>query len=178
MFCDNFCRLNAVIASIQVPSVHCVTPTFWSSFLFTFKNTDLSSVTFFLLHLPFVRSPQWLNTRSVEASEAGKASISSANGTAIGKHWQFFRQRLIPPASLFNYNDCCIQVHAEIFSFIYEIVRILVIVIVTESDFFNFRLFDENYWTFVGIVIVTKIVLFSSTKIFVFAVDDEKNTVK
>ena len=54
-----------------------------------FKHTDRSSVTF-LLCLPLVRSPQWLNTHSAEVSEAGKASISRANDARIRKRWQFF----------------------------------------------------------------------------------------
>ena len=41
----------------------------------------------------------------------------------------------------------------------------------------NFRLVDENSRIFVVVVVfVTKINLFSSTKIFVFVVVDEKNT--
>jgi len=42
---------------------------------------------------------------------------------------------------------------------------------------FSFRFVDENCRIFVVVVIfVTKINLFSSTKIFVFVVVDEKNT--
>jgi len=43
---------------------------------------------------------------------------------------------------------------------------------------FSFRFVDENCRIFVVIIVfVTKINLFSSTKIFVFVVVDEKNTV-
>jgi len=42
---------------------------------------------------------------------------------------------------------------------------------------FSFRFVDENYRIFVVVVVfVTKINLFSSTKIIVFVVVDEKNT--
>ena len=114
-----------------VPSVHYVTPTFWNSFLFTFKNSHRSNVTFFLLRLPVVRSSQCLNTRSVEASGTGKASISRANDARIEKRWLFFSQKRIPPSLLFNYDDRCIQVHAQNFSLIDKIVWILVVVIVS-----------------------------------------------
>ena len=57
--------------------------------------------------------------------------------------------------------------------------RILVVVFVSKLNFsFSFRFVDENYRIFVVVVVfVTKINLLSSTKIFVFVVVDEKNTV-
>ena len=57
--------------------------------------------------------------------------------------------------------------------------RILVVVFVSKLNFsFSFRFVDENCGIFVVVfVFVTKINLFSSTKIFVFVVVDEKNTV-
>ena len=57
--------------------------------------------------------------------------------------------------------------------------RILVVIFVSKLNFsFSFRFVDENYLIFVvGVVFVTKINLFSSVKIFVFLVVDEKNTV-
>jgi len=56
--------------------------------------------------------------------------------------------------------------------------RILVVVFVSKLNFiFSFRFVDEYYRIFVVVVVfVTKIDLFSSTKIFVFIVVDEKNT--
>jgi len=55
---------------------------------------------------------------------------------------------------------------------------ILVVVFVSKLIFsFSFRFVGENYGIFVvGVVFVTKINLFSSTKIIVFVVVDEKNT--
>jgi len=101
-----------VMQSLQC--FQCVTPTFWSSFLFTFKNLD---------------------------------------------H--------------------CVPVHVQNFNVIDEIVWILVVVIVSESDIsFSFHLVDKNYQIFVVVVvaIMMNIILFSSTKIFVFVVFEEKNT--
>jgi len=56
--------------------------------------------------------------------------------------------------------------------------QILVVVFVIKLNFsFSFRSVDENCRIFVVVVVlVTKINLFSSTKIFVFVVVDEKNT--
>jgi len=58
--------------------------------------------------------------------------------------------------------------------------QILVIVFVSKLNFsFSFRFVDENCGIFVVVVVfVTKINLFSSTKIFVFVVVDENNTVQ
>jgi len=66
----------------------------------------------------------------------------------------------------------------EIFVSFDENSRILVVVFVSKLNFsFSFRFVDENYQIFVVVVVfVTKINLFSSTKIFVFVVVDEKNT--
>jgi len=56
--------------------------------------------------------------------------------------------------------------------------RILVVVFVSKLNFsFSCRFVNENYQIFVVVVIfVTKIILLSSTKIFIFVVVDEKNT--
>ena len=56
--------------------------------------------------------------------------------------------------------------------------QILVVVFVSKLNFsFSFRFVDENCRIFVVVVVfVTKINLFSSTKIFVFVVVDKKNT--
>ena len=55
--------------------------------------------------------------------------------------------------------------------------RTLVVVFVSTLNFsFSFRFVDENCRIFVVVVFVMKINLFSSTKIFVFVVVDEKNT--
>jgi len=57
--------------------------------------------------------------------------------------------------------------------------QIFVIIFVSKLNFsFSFCFVDENCLIFVVVVIVfvTKINLFSSTKIFVFVVVDEKNT--
>ena len=56
--------------------------------------------------------------------------------------------------------------------------QILVVVFVSKLNFsFSFRFVDENCQIFVVVVVfVTKINLFSSTKIYVFVVVDEKNT--
>ena len=64
------------------------------------------------------------------------------------------------------------------FRFIDENSQILVVVFVSKLNFsFSFRIVDENYRIVaVVVVIMTKINLFSSTKIFVFVVVDEKNT--
>jgi len=56
--------------------------------------------------------------------------------------------------------------------------QILVVVFVSNLNFsFSFRFVDEKCGIFVVVVVfMTKINLFSSTKIFVFVVVDEKNT--
>jgi len=56
--------------------------------------------------------------------------------------------------------------------------QILVVVFVSNLNFsFSFRFVDENWRIFVVVVVfATKINLFSSTKIFVFVVVNEKNT--
>jgi len=55
--------------------------------------------------------------------------------------------------------------------------QVLVVVFVSKFNFsFSFHFVDENCQIFVVVVFVTKINLFSSTKIFVFVVVDEKNT--
>jgi len=54
--------------------------------------------------------------------------------------------------------------------------QILVAIFVSKLSF-SFRFVDENCRIFVVVVVfVTKINLFSSTKIFVFVIVDEKNT--
>jgi len=53
--------------------------------------------------------------------------------------------------------------------------QILVAIFVSKLSF-SFRFVDENCRIFVVVVFVTKINLFSSTKIFVFVIVDEKNT--
>jgi len=68
------------------------------------------------------------------------------------------------------------------FRLIHENSQILVVVFVSKLNFsFHFvdeRFIDENCWIFVVVVVfLTKINIFSSTKIFVFVVVDEKNTV-
>jgi len=64
------------------------------------------------------------------------------------------------------------------FRLVNENSQILVVVFVSKLNFsFSFRFIDENCRIFVAVVVfVTKINLFSSTKIFVFVVVDEKNT--
>jgi len=66
----------------------------------------------------------------------------------------------------------------EIFGLVDENSQILVVVFVSKLNFsLSFRFIDENCRIFVVVVVfVTKINLFSSTKIFVFVVVDEKNT--
>jgi len=56
--------------------------------------------------------------------------------------------------------------------------RILVVVFASKLNFsFSFSFVDENYRIFVVVIVfVTKINLFSLTKIFVFIVGNEKNT--
>jgi len=56
--------------------------------------------------------------------------------------------------------------------------QILVVIFVSKLNFsFSFRFVEENCRIFVVIVVfVTKINLFSSAKIFIFVVVDEKNT--
>jgi len=71
--------------------------------------------------------------------------------------------------------------YAEILDWNFRLVdensQILVVVFVSKLNFsFSFRFVDENYRIFVVVVFVTKINLFSSTKIFVFVVVDEKST--
>jgi len=72
--------------------------------------------------------------------------------------------------------------HAKIldcnFRLLDENSQILVIVFVSQLNFsFSFRLVDENCRILVVVVVfVTKINLFSSTKIFDFVIVDEKNT--
>ena len=76
------------------------------------------------------------------------------------------------------YADFYAKVLAWNFRLVNENSQILVVVFVTKLNFsFSFRFVDENCRIFVVIVVfVTKINLFSSTKIFVFVVVDEKNT--
>jgi len=64
------------------------------------------------------------------------------------------------------------------FGLVDENSQIFVVVFVSKLNFsFSFRFVDENCRIFVVVVaFVTKINLFSSTKIFVFVVVDEKNT--
>ena len=72
--------------------------------------------------------------------------------------------------------------YAEILEWNFRVVdensRILVVFFVSNLNFsFSFRFIDENCKIFVVVVVVvTKINLFSSTKIFFFVVVDEKNT--
>ena len=70
--------------------------------------------------------------------------------------------------------------YAEILDWNFRLVdensQILVVVFVSKLNFsFSFRFVDENCRIFVVVIVfVTKINLFSSTKIFVFVVVDEK----
>jgi len=72
--------------------------------------------------------------------------------------------------------------HAKILDWNFRLVdensQILVVIFVSKLNFsFSFRFVDENCGILVVVVVfVTKINLFSSTKIFVFVVVDEKNT--
>jgi len=67
-------------------------------------------------------------------------------------------------AKILNWNFCIVDENSEI----------LVVVFVSKLNF-SFRFVDENYGIFVVVVVfVTKINLFSSTKIFVFVVVEEK----
>jgi len=77
------------------------------------------------------------------------------------------------------YTDFCAKILDWNFRLVDENSQILVVVFVSKFNFsFSFRVVDENYRIFVIVVVVfvTKINLFSSTKIFVFVVVDEKNT--
>jgi len=79
------------------------------------------------------------------------------------------------------YADCCAKIRDWNFRLVDENSQILVVVFVSQLNFsFSFRFVDENYRIFVVVVVVvvfvTKINLFSSTKIFVIVVIDEKNT--
>ena len=73
-------------------------------------------------------------------------------------------------AKILDWNFCLVDENSPI----------LVAVLVSKLNFsFSFRFVDENCRIFVVVVVfVTKINLFSSTKIFVFVVVDEKNTVR
>jgi len=72
--------------------------------------------------------------------------------------------------------------HAKILDWNFRLVdensQILVVVFVSKLNFsFSFRFVDRNCRILIFVVFfVTKINLFSSTKIFVFVVVDEKNT--
>ena len=77
------------------------------------------------------------------------------------------------------YADFYVKILERNFRVLDENSRILVVVFVSKLNFsFSFRFVDENCRIFVVVVVVfvTKINLFSSTKIFVFVVVDEKNT--
>jgi len=78
------------------------------------------------------------------------------------------------------YADFCAKIRDWNFRLVDENSQILVVVFVSQLNFsFSFRFVDENYRIFVIVVVfVTKINLFSSTKIFVFVIVDEKNTAK
>jgi len=72
------------------------------------------------------------------------------------------------------YADVCAKIFDWNFRLVDENSRVLVVVFVSKL---NFSFVDENYRIFaVVVVFVTKINLFSSTKIFIFVVVDEKNT--
>jgi len=74
--------------------------------------------------------------------------------------------------------DFYVKVLERNFRVVDENSRILVVVFVSKLNFsFSFRFVHENCRIFVVVVFVTKINLFSSTKILVFVVVDEKNTV-
>ena len=75
------------------------------------------------------------------------------------------------------YADFCAKIRDWNFRLIDENSQILVVVFISQLNFsFTFRFINENYWIFVVVVLfMTKINLFSSTKIFVVVVD-EKNT--
>ena len=77
------------------------------------------------------------------------------------------------------YADLCAKILDWNFHLVDENSQILVVVVfVSKLNFsFSLRFIDENCGIFVVVVVfVTKINLFSSTKIFVFVVVDEKNT--
>jgi len=76
------------------------------------------------------------------------------------------------------YADFCAKILDWNFRLVDENSQILVVVFVSKLNFsFSFRFVDKNYRIFVVVVVfLTKINLFSSTKIFVFDVVDEKNT--
>jgi len=76
------------------------------------------------------------------------------------------------------YADFYAKIHDWNFRVVDENSQILVVIFVSKLNFsFSFRFVDENCQIFVIVVIfVTKINLFSSTKIFVFIAVDEKNT--
>jgi len=78
------------------------------------------------------------------------------------------------------YANFCAKIRDWNFRLVDENSQILVVVLVSQLNFsFSFRFVDENYRIFVIVVVfVTKINLFSSTKIFVFVIVDEKNTAK
>jgi len=85
--------------------------------------------------------------------------------------------------SVFNeaiYADFYAKILDWNFRLINENSGILVVVFVSKLDFsFGFRFVDKNYGIFVVVtVFVTKINLFSSTKIFVFIVVDKKTLIK
>jgi len=76
------------------------------------------------------------------------------------------------------YADFCAKILDWSFHLVDENSQILVVVFVSKLNFsFSFRFVNENYQIFVVVVVfLTKINLFSSTKIFVFVVVDEKST--
>jgi len=124
--------------------------------MFAFKNTDRSNVTFFLLCFPLVRSPQWLNTRSAGASEAGKAESKwrQNRDDSFSARSSLHRPHHLTVLLLTSRRQAhYIQVHAQNFSLVDEIVCIFVVVV----------------------VIMTKIISFSPTKVSVFVVVDEKH---
>jgi len=68
-------------------------------------------------------------------------------------------------AKILDWNFCLVDENSQI----------LVVVFVSKLNF-SFSFVDDNCGIFVVVVFVTKINLFSSTKIFVFVAVDEKNT--
>jgi len=76
------------------------------------------------------------------------------------------------------YADFCAKIVDWNFRLVDENSQILVIVFISKLNFsFCFHFVDENCRIFVVVVVfVRKINLFSSTKIFVFVIVDEKNT--
>ena len=136
MFSDNFYQLDAVITVLPYKFyLFTVSLLISETALCSLSRTQIAHVWPSCYICPLDKSPQWLNTRSAEASQAGKASIYRANDTRIGKRWQFFLARSLFHRPHHLGAKLIFSVHTRIFQSCRRNCLNFVVVIVSESDF-------------------------------------------